>query len=1012
VSLRRAARAAVGLLASSIVLASARPARADGDPALAWWTIETPHFRITYPRPIEPVADRIAAIAETVHARLRDALEYSPRQRTEIVLTDDSDSANGSATALPYNTIRLYVTAPDDLSPLGDYDDWYLELVTHEYTHILHTDNVSGLPALANAIVGKTFAPNQVQPRWILEGLAVVNESRHTSAGRLRSTLFDMYLRADVLEDHVAGLDQISSNAMRWPQGNLWYLYGSRFLGWITDVYGPNTMRAVAADYGANPIPWSINRSIRRATGRTYEELYDGWKDHLRRRYGAQVKSAEARGLREGRRLTHHGRTVFSPRFVPAVARANPGAEEIVYYRDDYDTRGGLWRFSLAPQAIAFGGDIGPKSAPREALFVRTAGDASATFTPAGGVLFTSTEYWKNVYPRSELFALPPRTDAPNGEESSRSQLTRGLRVTAPDVSPDGRRVVFVVNDRGTTFLEIADLTAEGTLAHRHDLVPSARYEQAYTPRFSPDGRSVAYSVWTAGGYRDVRLVDVATGSFRDLTHDRAQDIEPVFSPDGKTLYFVSDRSGIHNVYAYDLATGALAQVTNVRTGAFSPDVSADGKTLVYVGYTSVGYDLFAMPLDPARFLSAPPPPADRPDPPTEPGPFASTRHPYSPLQTVAPRAFSFTYKPGYFGDNALTLLAKGADVVGHHAVGAQVTIDRAAPGPAFSFDYAFGRLPVDLTARFSHSLAPRTGWKVQGKSLDYTEYQNGLTTGVSYTKNGPFSQHSFGLSYTASSFTTDLPSSGKLDPYSAVYGKPPQGLMGIVHVGYSFSNADGGFEAAGPPRGVTLGLGVDFADVATGSTHTLRSVNASLTGYLEMPWPGHHTIAARTSGAIAAGSYPERSPYYVGGYDFERTSLLDTITTGIYSGAFVLRGYPASSYTGSEYFLQTFEYRAPILRPDHGLSTLPIYLRRIDANLFLDWGGAFSKLDTGQFALFSNGALLDSKQLHTAVGGELWLGSTLGYGISTQFRLGYARGFSVEAVPGGQAYFIAAGAF
>jgi hypothetical protein len=1012
VSLGRAARATAGLLAGLLVAALSAPARADGDPSLAWWTIETAHFRVTYPRAVEPVAERIAALAETVHGRLRDALEYSPRQRTEIVLTDDSDSANGSATALPYNTIRLYLTAPDDLSPLGDYDDWYLDLVTHEYTHILHTDNVSGLPALANAIIGKTLAPNQVQPRWVLEGLAVVNESRHTSAGRLRSALFDMFLRADVLADRIAGLDQISSNAMRWPQGNLWYLYGSRFLGWVTDVYGPNTMRAVSADYGANPIPWGINRSIRRATGRTYEELYDGWKDHIRRRYADQVRQVEARGLREGRRLTYHGRNVFSPRFVPRAARADAAADEVLFFRDDYDSRAGLHRLALPASARAFGGEVGARAAPRERLVVRTSGGTSVAFTPAGGLLFTSLAYHRNVYPRSDLFALPPRETSPGGEEPWRRQLTQGLRVEAPDVSPDGRRVVFTINDKGTTYLEIADLTPEGTLAHRHELVPSARFEQAYTPRFSPDGRSVTYSVWTAGGYRDIRLVDVATGSFVSITHDRAMDLEPAFSPDGKTLYFVSDRSGIHNVYAHDLATGALAQVTNVRVGAFCPDVSPDGKTMVYVGYGTEGYDLYVMPLDPARFLPAPPAPADRPDPPVEPAPVPSTRHPYSPLATVAPRAFSFSYKPGNFGGNALTLIARGADVVGHHGVGASVTVDRGAPGPAFSFDYAYGRLPVDLSVRFAHSLGPRAGWKVQGKALDYVEYQNGLTTGVSYTKNGAFSQHAFGLSYTASSFQTDLPSPGRLDPYANVYGKPPSGMMGIVHVGYSFSNVEGGFEASGAPRGVSLAVGADFADIATGSTHTLRSFYGSATGYLEMPWPGHHTIAARTSGAIAAGSYPERSPYYVGGYDLERNSLVDTVTSGIFSGAFVLRGYPASAYAGSEYFLQTFEYRAPILRPDHGLSTLPIFLRRLDANVFLDWGGAFSKLDTSQFALFSGGALLDSRQFHTAVGGELWIGTTLAYALSTQFRLGYARGFSVEAVPGGQAYFIAAGAF
>src|SRR5262249_32205004 len=161
-----------------------------------------------------------------------------------------------------------------------------------------------GVPAIVNAVLGKTIAPNQVQPHWILEGLAVVSESQHTSAGRIRSNLFDMYLRADALEGRIAGLDQMSSNAYRWPQGNLWYLYGSRFLRWITDLYGPNTMRAVSTEYGSNIVPWGFNRSIRRVTGRTYPELYEGFKDYLKRLYAEQMRAVEARGLREGVRIT------------------------------------------------------------------------------------------------------------------------------------------------------------------------------------------------------------------------------------------------------------------------------------------------------------------------------------------------------------------------------------------------------------------------------------------------------------------------------------------------------------------------------------------------------------------------------------------------------------------------------------------------------------------------------------------------------------------------------------
>ena len=103
------------------------------------------------------------------------------------------------------------------MSVLGDHDDWLNALITHEHTHILHADNITGIPAIVNAVLGKSLAPNQAQPRWILEGLAVAMESEHTSGGRVRSTQVDMFLRADVLANNLASLDQISHPARRWP---------------------------------------------------------------------------------------------------------------------------------------------------------------------------------------------------------------------------------------------------------------------------------------------------------------------------------------------------------------------------------------------------------------------------------------------------------------------------------------------------------------------------------------------------------------------------------------------------------------------------------------------------------------------------------------------------------------------------------------------------------------------------------------------------------------------------
>jgi hypothetical protein len=63
-----------------------------------------------------------------------------------------------------------------------------------------------------------------------------------------------------------------------------------------------------------------------------------------------------------------------------------------------------------------------------------------------------------------------------------------------------------------------------------------------------------------------VALYDLATGTISVLTQQRGQNINPQWAPDGRSVAFVSDRTGIANVFLYDLNDGAEYQLTNVLT--------------------------------------------------------------------------------------------------------------------------------------------------------------------------------------------------------------------------------------------------------------------------------------------------------------------------------------------------------------------------------------------------------------------------------------------------------------
>ncbi len=964
-----------------------KQAEAAFDPNLYWYTIETEHFRVTYHTGLEEVGQHVANVAENIHHHMVEAMAYEPtKDKTEIVLSDTAESANGSASALPFNALRLLVTSPEDFSPLGDVDDWYLELVTHEYTHVLHTDNIHGIPAIVNAVLGKTLAPNQVQPRWILEGLAVYQETARTSGGRLRNSMWDMFMRADILENNVASLDQISNSVRRWPQGNLFYLYGSYFVDWIAQTYGEDAFRKVSRDYGAQLIPWGIQRSIRRATGKTYDELYPAWIESLKRRYADQTAAVRKAGLREGKQLTHHGQVARYPRWIPANAWPEHKGG-LLYYRDDQHFRTGLYALDIDRDA---NGAVKHADEKHSDLVARTNTESFASFMPDGSLVYSAADFYRNYLLAGDIERLEPGEKSTYGlGDGKRTRLTRPImRAADPTTSPDGRRVVFTENHSGTRSVHIGDLTPEG-IVNVKALVPTAFLEQAFTPRFSPDGNYVAYSVWKYGGYRDIRLVDVRDGTFKEITSDRAVDGNPSFSADGRLLYFHSDRTGITNVYAYELATGKLKQVTNVTSGAYSPEASPDGKTLAYVGYSTRGFDIFAMPIDESTWPDAPAYVDEHP-----PMQQLKKRHwepkRYSPWHTIVPRRYSLQITEGSFG-RVVIVNAAATDITGIHSVAASSIVEVEKPELQGSIGYTYGALPVDFAVSAFRTISPRGGYALGNYRPTVVQETVGGATSLIYGQPHAYDSRSYVFSHSIARVGAELPKPiDKLDPYETP-SYPTRGLSSTMHFGYSFTNAERYLWSVGPERGYSFSFAFDFTDPAIGSQFAGFASNADFTTYLHMPWLKHHSLALHAGTGTSGGNFPGRGAFFIG--SFVDLPVVDTIRDLLIQGGITLRGYPSVAEAGRSYLLSNAEYRFPIVNIDRGDSTLPFFVNRISGAAFIDYGSAFDNFADSRFK--------------TGVGGELWFDAIFGYVASFTFRLGYARGLSSLGMD--KIYFVAA---
>lgn len=937
-------------LALALVLLS-NPAVGHGqarDTELDWRTIDTPHFTVHYHVPLGVLARRVAVVAERAHSTLREVMGYQADRRTHIALTDGTDGANGSAIAIPFNMIQLNATAPSAMSPLGDYDDWLNMLVTHEHTHILHLDQWSGVASFINILLGKTYAPNHIQPRWLLEGVATWQESRRTAGGRVRSSMFDMFLRMDALEDRFFDIDQLSNIADRWPHGNVWYLYGSHFVEYVANRYGREAIATIAREYGDEVIPWGLNRVARRVTGRGWTELYDDFLAERRAHYESQRDEVVARGRVEGERITFHGEIARLPRFL------HDG--RVAYWRSDNRTRNRIAHFDL-------------EHPDDQSDIARVNGDPGYAMHPSGRyAVYSLAAFHRDFYVFQDLF----REDL---ETHRVDRLTNGWRAREPDVSPDGRRIAFTTNSAGTTHLWIAELRdVEGTARL---LIENSRFDQVFNPRFSPDGRTIAISRWHRGGYRDVELVDVERGSVIQVTHDRASDTGPCWSADGETLYFSSDRTGIANIYAFRLSSGTLRQITNVIAGAYQPAVSADGEDLVYVGYTSLGFDLFHLDLTTVQSQPAPPYVDRRPPPMIDDAIWNGPSRDYQPLETLYPRSWMIEVGDDGFGP-ALGANVSGEDMAGWHRWSLHATIGFNRQNVNADAAWTYGRTPIFLDARFFRRVAPRGGLAVNGQNLTWVEDAIGGEVRVGYQLPEAFSRQRVDLRWRGTYVHNLETVEARLDPNEPPPTLPELGFRSELRLSWSYSDLERyGYDISNS-GGRAVGFTVALAEPLIGSRYRAIELTWFAQQFVAMPWGGSHVLAINYTGGISGGDLGRRGVFSLGG--FPDSNPVNGLVSNEIIGGVALRGYPAYDRSGLQYHLLQTEYRFPIWRINHGVLTLPVYLNRLHAALFMDVGDAFF----GRF---------DLETFRVGVGGHLLLDFTIGYVLPFTLRVGYARG-------------------
>ncbi|MCK6551852.1 BamA/TamA family outer membrane protein [Myxococcota bacterium] len=1013
--------AVVRCLALFAALAAARPAEAAGpyDPEVPYKTLETENFLVMFPVGYEHIALRSGTIAERVMPKLVERYGWQPDGRTSIIINDQTDFANGSATILPSKVVTIYVTAPTEVSGLEEYDDWLTTVITHELAHIIHLDMAYGLPWLGRLIFGKYVSMNQYNPAWVTEGLAVYEETMSSGAGRGRSSYVDMVVRMASLEDVFPGIDQGYRGYPNWPFSNVAYFLGGRFQLWLRERFGEEALMRYHRAYASNPIPYFPWVASEIAFDRGLEGLWDEFRaemlaDSLRAK---ELIAAHPMGVTEPQRLTRYGGDVLGPRITP-------DGQKIIFSTSSPVDGARVRRVNLDGSG--------------DEVLVDDTFSKALSFTPDGKAFyFQQTEINQRFYAHNSLMRYDlvkekfARVDVDPTDHLELLASSGSLRARDPDVSPDGRRIVFVQSPYGANRLVIAWLESDGTTIHPRELVKAEPDVELSDPRFSPDGKLIACSRF-AGGRRDLVLYDLEGRLVEQLTRDRAQDGDPTWSRDGRWIVFSSDRTGVYNLYAWDTSKRELVQLTNLVGGAYQPSLSPDDRFIVYRGYSAEGFDVYRVPFEPEKghpvsqdlepevalditprrwpwstelAPEIPPPAPFTGAPMPERLPEGWSIDDYSSLDTILPFHDNWNLFPLLYANESEilgSLTHFGADAMDTQSYALNVTYatkTRFVGGSVAYFndmlEPTFGIIGAASSVRYERDAvivpvgsAPCVGderssdgsfcYGTPSGRYDQRRLGAGLSIGLPFLQRHRFT---LGYSFERRESIEDLPATALPELL------PRAGNFARASIGYSYANVRAFAHSVSLERGRSFSVALSALSKGLGSDYEEFLLTTEGRFYLSMPWTTrwlrNHVFATRLALGLSGGPDSGAEEFRLGGFD--GASALTTTTDDFYG----LRGFRTGALRGASLVLGSFEYRAPLLRVDRGLNVPgffgPLVLEVFHLALFADVGRTFDGLDPD---------VLKDRFLEgfaVGVGAELRADITLFYNLPLRLVVGYA---------------------
>jgi hypothetical protein len=439
-----------------------------------------------------------------------------------------------------------------------------------ELRHVLHHELVHGFQnnILFDRLGGSFLAGAEMSmPLWLAEGMA-----EYLSSGW--SAEADMFL-----------MDAVIFGTVPPPgpelDGYMAYKGGQSFLYYLASTRGEALFLKFLKHFGKVK---NVEHAFKDIYGKTVDEMGEDWLFQLKQVYWPEIGKRQEPS-KTGRELTSHTK---DKDFFNLKPRISPDGLKIAYYSDVRD----FTRIIIADKKGKIIQEISQSG---------FAGNFES-FHP-----FRSGLCWSPGSDKIAFVTFDHGQDELRILDIKHKKLSCTVRphlsgMFSPDWSPDGKFIVWAGMEKDFCDLYLYSIESGEIKRLTNNIFLKS------DPRISRDGKNIVFGMQDTSGEAlrvgdipkrptiELFSLDRANGEVSQLTHGPANTKCPCFSPDGSSLLYVSDRSGIDNLYIAPWSSPDSARaLTDIIGGCSNPDWSKDSNSIVYCLFQKGGWDIWTI---------------------------------------------------------------------------------------------------------------------------------------------------------------------------------------------------------------------------------------------------------------------------------------------------------------------------------------------------------------------------------------------------------------------------------